>query len=244
LPSGNPAGGAPAAAREKASPARLKSVVQTVELELDDGRLADAHLLLTSLYQNADVPADQAREVTRLLDQLAATVIYSRQHLLEAPYRVRPGDTLDRLAEQFNVPPQLLARINGIRDVQNLPVGRQLKVVRGPFSALVDLDRLELTLMLQGRYAGRFPVTLDPNHGSLEGTFIVRDKRAFPGGAAPPAASGKYWIDLGNQICLQSKGDLRELGRGDARGAICLSDRDMEDVFGILSVGSRVVIQR
>ena len=234
--------------REKTSPAKLKSVVQTVESELDQGRLADAHLLLTSLYESAEVPADQAREVTRLLDQLAATVIYSRQHLLESPYRVRPGDTLERIAEQYNVPAQLLARINGVRDLQNLSPGKQLKVVRGPFSAVVDLNRLELTLMLQGRYAGRFPVTLDPNRGSVEGTFIVRDKRTFPPISTvqfgTPATTGKCWIDLGNQVSLQSKGDLGDLNRGDARGAICLSDRDMEDVFGILSVGSRVVVQR
>ena len=33
-------------------------------------------------------------------------------------------------------------------------------------------------------------------------------------------------------------------GSGHRRGWICLGDEHIEDVFGILSIGSRVVIQR
>ena len=80
----------------------------------------------------------------------------------------QPGDTLERVAQRYNVPWQLLARINGLMPPgapnsddatkdQPLPVGMELKVVRGPFDAVVRLDKHELTLLLQNRYAGRFP---------------------------------------------------------------------------------------
>ena len=108
----------------------------------------------------------------RLLDQMAGVVIYSRQHLLEPPYQVQPGDTLERIAEALNVPALLLARINGVRDSESLRPGRELKVLRGPFSAVIDLGKSELTLMLRDRYAGRFPVTfISP--GRLEGSYTV-----------------------------------------------------------------------
>jgi hypothetical protein len=205
--------------------------------KLDQDRVAEAHLLLSSLYGNPTLPPNEAREVTRMLDQMAATVIYSRQHWLEPACRVQAGDTLDRIAARYDVPPQLLARINGIRDPQNLSPGRELKVVRGPFSALVDLGRLELTLMLQQRYAGRFAIGLGMGFPKAEGTFFVRDKRQGQ-------ATGKLCIDLGNQVLIEGAADPRAIGRTDGRGAISLGDQDMEDVFGILSVGSRVVIQR
>ncbi len=144
------------------------------------------------------------------------------------------------------MPPQLLARINGIRNPQNLTPGRELKVVRGPFSALVDLGKLELTLMLQQRYAGRFAIGLGMGFPKAEGTFFVRDKRQdqAPGGSLAGRPAAKPRIDLGNQVFIEGASDPRAIGRADGRGSISLGDRDMDDVFGILSVGSRVVIQR
>lgn len=249
-----PAATDPAAPSQPKGPsAGVESLMKNVESKLDEGRLADAHLMLSSLYGTSEVPPEHARQMTRLLDQMAATVIYSRQHLLEAPYRVQPGDTLERLADSHNVPPQLLARINGIRDSQSLTPGRELKMIRGPFSALIDLDRRELTLMLNGRYAGRFPIVAGADQPKLEGVYAVRDKRANPvvegpGGAAPPrdpaSQPGKLWIDLGNQISIQGTADPRSAGPTGDRGSICVGNQDMEDIFGILSVGSRVVIQR
>ena len=131
-----------------------------VQKKLDEGKLAEAHLALSKLYGNPDLPADQAKQITDLLDQLAGTVIYSRQHYLEPAYLTQPGDTIDKIAQQYNVPWQLLARINGLMPPgaantdeaakdQPLPAGKELKVVRGPFDAVVRLDKHELTLMLQ-----------------------------------------------------------------------------------------------
>ena len=240
-------------AQSRVPSAKVESILQTVGAKLDEGRLAEAHLALSSLYGNPEVPAEHAREVARLLDQLAATVIFSRQHLLEPPYRVKAGDTLQQIADMYNVPPQLLARINGIRDLQNLTPSRELKVMQGPFSAKVDLEKLEMTLMLNGRYAGRFPIGIGPNPPKLEGSFTVRDKRADAANEDPRTANStrdpargarKLWIDLGNQIGIQGTDGPLNMGRAESPGSICLGNQDMDDLFGILSVGSRVVIQR
>ena len=88
--------------------------MDAVQKKLDEGKLAEAHLALSTLYGNPDLPADQAKQITDLLDQLAGTVIYSRQHYLEPAYVTQPGDTLDKVAQKYSVPWQLLARINGL----------------------------------------------------------------------------------------------------------------------------------
>ena len=234
-------------AQDPPSQIKVESVMQSVDSLLDDGRLAEAHLRLSSLYGNPAVPPDYAKELTRLLDQMAATVIYSRQHLIEPAYKVQSGDSLERIANQYSIPTQVLAKINGIRDPQTLTAGRELKVIRGPFDAQVDLTRLEMTLMLQGRYAGRFPISIGNENPNLDKTFIVRDKQTSADGLSDTAASrspGKYWIDLGGQVSIQNANDVRAGDRGGAGVVIRLGDRDMEDIYGILSVGSRVVIQR
>ncbi|MGA2035837.1 MAG: L,D-transpeptidase family protein [Thermoguttaceae bacterium] len=244
-----PLGSAPANSFQ----ARLDAVMRTVQARLDEGRLADAHLALSSLFGDPALPPEHVRQITGLLDQMAATVIYSRQHLLEPPYHVRVGDTLESIAAGYDVPWQVLARINGIRDPQNLRPGRELKIVRGPFSAQVDLNHLELTLMLKGRYAGRFPIGIGMDHPKLEGTYVVVEKTPNPPyngprGVLPPDDPanplGKLWIGLGDQVGIHGTNNPQGIGRADNHGSICLSDRDIEDVYGILSVGSRVIIQR
>jgi hypothetical protein len=248
----------PAAEVDKAADARdkVKKLLAAVGAEVDHGRMADAHRLLSSLYGNPEVPSDMTREINGWLDQMAGMVIYSRQHLLENPYQVRPGDTLERIAEAYGVPATLLARINGIRDPQSLHPGRELKVVRGPFAAVISLEKLELTLMLQDRYAGRFAIGLGTDHRPLEGAYTVCEKVINPGYGGygggsfavqpgdPKNPLGKFWIGLGNQVGIHGTINPGGIGRTDNPGSICLGDRDIDDIYGILSVGSKVVIQR
>ncbi|MEN6558902.1 MAG: L,D-transpeptidase family protein [Thermoguttaceae bacterium] len=242
---------------------KFTAFMDAVKKKLDEGKLAEAHLALSTLYGNPDLPPDQAKQITDLLDQLAGTVIYSRKHYLEPPYRTQPGDTLDRIAQQYNVPWELLGHINGLLPPGNvdpgvkdrpLPQGTELKVVRGPFEAVVRLDRRELALMVQNRYAGRFRIGVGRDQPKLEGEYTVRDKVANPtyygpDGVTIPSSDpknplGAAWIGLTDRIGILGTGDPQAIGRDDNRGTICVGERDLQDLYGILSVGSRVTVLR
>jgi len=210
--------------------------------ELDSGNLAKVHQTLSQWYNDPQLTPAEARQLTDLLDQVAGTVVYSRQHRLERPYTVQPGDTLQRIARSYGVPWQLLAKINGISDPENLRPGQQLKVVRGPFDAVVNLDKRELTLMLRGLYAGRFRIGLGRDQENLEGTYFVEDK--IDQSDDPNSPLGRYWIKLNDRIGIHGTNDPRNVGASDGPGSICLSDRDIEDVHDILSIGSCVRILR
>jgi LysM repeat protein len=245
--------------------AKFSAFMQAVQKKLDEGKLAEAHLALSTLYGNPDLPAEQAKQITDLLDQLAGTVIYSRQSLLEKPYVVQPGDTIGKVAQQYNVPWELLARINGLLPPgpikaddplksAPLPAGNELKVVRGPFDAVVSLSKHELALMLQGRYAGRFPIGVGRDQPSLEGTYTIRDKSLNPpyygadgvnvNPGDPKNPLGGAWIGLTDRIGIHGTNSPQGIGRDDNRGSICVGDRDLHDLYGIITVGSRVTVQR
>ena len=173
---------------------KFKAFMWEVQKRLDERKFAEALLALSSLYNDPNLPplpAEQKKQLDDLLGKLAGTVIYSRQHFLEKPYVVQPGDTLDKIAQQCRIPWQLLGRINGLLspngDVNDneskdrpLPVGSEMKVLHGPFEAVVNLSRHELTLMLDGRYAGRFPIGVGRDQANLEGVYTVRDKTPNP----------------------------------------------------------------
>ncbi|MCC6126457.1 MAG: L,D-transpeptidase family protein [Pirellulales bacterium] len=234
---------------------QYRSFIQQVQKTLDDGKLPEALRALTTFYELPNLPEPQRGEVEQLLDQLAGTVIYSRQHYLERPYAVQPGETLDQLAERCGVPALLLARINGIDPRQPLEPNRELKIFRGPFTAVVSLEKRELTLKLNGGYyAGRFPIGLGADCPLPEGVYSVLEKTPRPIYRGPDGVNfpaddgrnplGKYWIGLGDRIGLHGKLDESGIVRESNRGAIALKDRDIDDLFGILSLGSQVVIRR
>lgn len=219
-------------------------VMQKAAAKLSNGQLAEAHLELSEWYGDPRLTAEESRQLTDLLSQLAGTVVYSRQHLLEPPYVVQPGDTLEKIARTYNVPWQLLAKINGVRDPNDLQTGRQIKVVRGPFHAVVDLGRYELTLMLDGRYAGRFAIGIGRDCPPLEGRYLVRSKTTDPTcydadqREDPTKPLGSRWIDLGGGVGLHGTNHPENVGRRDGRGVIFLADRDIEDLYDILTAGS------
>jgi hypothetical protein len=252
-------------AADSALQARFAAFMDAVQKELEAGKLAEAHLALSKLYGNPDLPPEQAKQITDLLDRLAGTVVYSRQHYLEPAYTTQQGDTLERVAQKYNVPWQLLARINGLMPAgaamadastkdQPLPVDMSLKVIRGPFDAVVRLDKHELTLMLQDRYAGRFTVGVGRDQPKLDGNYTVRDKALSPAYYGPDGMNigpndpknplGSAWIGLTDRIGIHGVNDPQSIGRDDNRGSICVGDRDLQDLYGILSVGSRVTIMR
>jgi LysM repeat protein len=248
-------------ARTASSEVRKEFVdlMEDAHRRLGQGALAEVHLALSKLYGSPDLSSEESRQLTELLDQLTGTVIYSRQHLLEQPYVVKQGESLLQIAQRYNVPWQVLAKINGVRDPDRLEPGRRLKVFQGPFEAVVSLERYEMVLMLGERYAGRFPIGIGRDLPPREGSYTVKKKTAAPGGPAPDRgvagsdpgnAWDKYWIELGDQIGIHGTGDTRNLRRSGNQGSICVGPRDIQDVYDILSAdssgspGSKVTIRR
>jgi len=224
-----------------------------VQRDLEADRLTDALRTLSRWYDDPRLTEPQRQRVLDLVDQLAGAVIYSREHRLLAPHVVKPGETLPAIAEGYHVPWELLAKINGVQDPEQLLPGQVLKVLPGPFRAVIDLDRFELTLLLDDLYAGRFPIGVGRDHPRLEGTYEVLAKARYPQYSGPAGTFssgdpnnplGDRKLDLGSGVAIHGTNDPRNVGAVGGPGTICLGQKDVEDVYDILSIGSRVVIRR
>ncbi|MCH8922192.1 MAG: LysM peptidoglycan-binding domain-containing protein, partial [Planctomycetes bacterium] len=196
---------------------------------MQQDRLADALAMLSKFYDKPELSAAEHRELNSLLDQLAGTVIYSRDYFIEGrPYEVRGGESLQVIAEAHKVPWQLLAKINGIDDPNNLQPGQRLKVIEGPFKAIISLDRRQLHLMVQNRYAGRFPI--DVKGIAREDRTRVRTKNH----------TGDRFLELSNKVRICGPKHVAVT----SGCTFVLSQDDVEDLFDILQVSSDVVIRR
>ena len=109
----------------------------------------------------------------------------------------------------------------------------------------------ELTLFLNGLYAGRFPITIGRDPAPVWATsksarncedrdyFSIEGRKIDAGNPANPF--GSVWLDLGREVCIHGS---PAAGADSQRGCISLSPQDANDVYGILSVGSMVRILR
>ncbi|MCA9241426.1 MAG: LysM peptidoglycan-binding domain-containing protein, partial [Planctomycetales bacterium] len=210
-------------------------------LERDD--LPRAHAMLSTWYREPSLTAEQSAKVNQLLSQLAGTVVYSTEHRLEPAYTVQPGETLEAVAARYNVPWRLLAKINGVQTADAVQPGQTLKVIRGPFAAVVDATNNELVLLLDGKYAGKFPVQLS-GAAQQEGQWKVADKPQ----PQPPALPGMPPSE--KQLVLKDELGAATIVIGGAggspleRGRVSVASRDLDELHDILSVGSQVVIKR
>jgi hypothetical protein len=238
----------------------FRGMMDEAKRRLDQGYLSEVHLSLSSFSDDPGLTPEQSRELMGLLNGLAGQILYSRQSILDEPHVVQQGETLQQIAAKYNVPWQLLKKINGVRDPDRLEPGRKLKVLHGPFNATVSLERGEMELKLAGYYAGRFPIGLGRDlPRDLKDSYKVTRKVVGPSysgpdgtirGGDPSNPLGGYWIELDRQLGIHGTNDAKNLGRPDAPGCICLGPRDIEDVFDILSApsegaeGSTVTIKR
>jgi LysM repeat protein len=243
--SSQPRYASPAAALYAFQQARHKA-----EGQIAEGKLALALLTLSEFYHHPDLDEQTHKELNERLDQLAGTVIYSTRHLLEPPHKTMRGETLTEIASRYNAPVTLLQNINGVPDPELLVPGTELKVLRGPLRAEVDLARGELTLFLGGMYAGRFAAQAGDDPAPRPGEYEIREVRrgrnyvsstgqSIPAGN-PANPYGACWIDLGSGMSLHGS---PEAGSAPTGGCLSLAPRDAADVSAILSVGSQVTIR-
>ena len=229
---------------------RVDGVIQKAQSQIEQGQYYEALFTMSLAYNAPGMSAEENQQLQPWLDPLAGKVIYSKEHLIGAAYPVQAGETLQSIAEKHSVPWQLLANINGLRgDVQP---GTSIKVVPGPFHAEVDLATNSLTLFVGRLYAGRFPIQVNGSNLPTPGEYRVNDKQPghsyYAGNAQtlapedPQNPYGGVWIDLGGNVSLHATS--KSPGQSQRLGSISLADNDANDLYGILSLGSNVVVRR
>ena len=234
------------------TPSAFATAWAAAQQQIETGYLREALQALSAYYSSAGLNPEQHKQLLPVLDYLAGEVVYSRKHYLFEAYTVGPNDSLESIAFQLRVPPQLLANINGLRDPSTLKAGDELKIVQGPFRGEVNVNEQKLTLFVGSLYAGRFQVEVGREFKGQAGQYSVLDKQqdrsyyAADGsiiqGGAVNNPYGKYWMDLGGNVSLHTQTQDAAV-RKAGLGSIKLNPVDARDVYYILSAGSQVTIR-
>jgi hypothetical protein len=230
--------------------AEIAARLRRIEDFLEADQILEAHQELSDIYWKHP---EHRHVIQEQIDETAAIIFTTPDRQFAEPHFVDYGETLGAIAKEYDVPWQYLARLNRV-DPNSLQAGQELKVVRGPFGAVVDLTDFCLTVHAHGWYVHRYPIGIGAENGTPTGEFKIEEKLENPtwynpdGGVVdaddPENPLGEYWLGLGNHIGIHGTINPDSIGKAVSRGCLHLGDQDIEEVFALLTVGSKVMIRR
>ncbi|MFN9824121.1 MAG: L,D-transpeptidase family protein, partial [Planctomyces sp.] len=235
---------------QRALPAELAAGLRKAREQRQRAEVLESHAELSSLYWKYP---EQRQLLTSDLRESARVIFLSAERQFSDPHIVAWGETLESIGREYELPWQYLARLNGV-EPRELQAGQSLKVVRGPFGAVVDLSAFTLTVHMHGWYVQEYRIGIGQDGRTPTGRFTVREKLENPtwynpdGGVVeaddPENPLGEYWLGLGDHIGIHGTTDPKSIGRAASRGCLHLGDADIREVFELLGTGSEVVIRR
>ena len=246
---------------------RGRALLASGRQALEQGRLVTARSQLGEALQY-DLPLEQRVRLQADLTRLARQTIFSNAVLQDDPFVeahvIQPGETLGKIAKQYQVTDDFLARINGLTDKNHIRAGQRIKAVHGPFHAVVTKADYTLDVYLGDTFLLRYPVGLGADGSTPDGKWIVQNKLRNPqyypprGGKIiladdPENPLGERWIGL-KGVEGQALGQERygihgtiepdSIGISASLGCIRMHNADAEEFFDLVVVNqSRVTVK-
>ncbi|MBS0262940.1 MAG: L,D-transpeptidase family protein [Planctomycetes bacterium] len=216
---------------------------------IDDGRYVEAQQELSQWYWQKP----EARErILPKLNKLSQALYFAPQPFYYEPYVVKPGDQLRVIGQKYKIPWEYVAKLNHV-DAKKIRAGQKLKVVPGPFAVLVNLERFELVVHLDGSYVKRYRVGVGKDGSTPVGTFVVKNKMVDPTYYGPDGVIahddpenplGERWIDIGDSFGIHGTNEPDSIGKNESKGCVRMLNSEVEEVYDFLIVGSEVKIIR
>lgn len=272
--SDGPAAADPAATSEIASQA-----IAAARALIEADRMLEARETLNDAMRFSGLSAADRSTIRVMLGDVNDVMVFGTRVIpgdtLVDRYTVRGGDSLSGIAKKLGLSTdwRLIQRVNNLVSPSMIRVGQDLKVVPGPFHAVVDKSAYRLDL-----YAGpsddpagwqfvrSFDVGLGTDDSTPLGEFVVRsngkvvnpawvnprDSRERYTRDDPRNPIGEYWIGLDGlgdasvHVGYGLHGTIEpdSIGRQESMGCVRLARDDIALMYELLGErGSRVSIQ-
>lgn len=262
-----------APASEPAS--RVRVQIDTARRLASENDRVGARALLSRVLRDRGLSASEANmlrdELTLLNEQLIFGRTVDAADPITEEYTVASGDSLSRIATRRELAThwKLIQRVNGLSDPTKIRLGQKLKLVRGPFHAVVDKSDFRMDVWhgppsdpSRWVYIRSFDVGLGEGDGTPVGTFVVsanklenpgwvnpRDGRERYEPNDPKNPIGEFWLGLdgvGASEGVSGYGihgtiDPVSVGKNLSMGCVRLRDEDIALVYELLAERVSVV---
>lgn len=169
-------------------------------------------------------------------------------------YTIRQGDNLRNIVGKNNITPDLLAKINGIKDISYLSVGQDIAIPKIKLKLKVDLSDHSLILFNNDKRIKKYLIAIGKDDSrSPIGKFTVTEKLVnptwyFEGRVYQPNTPenrlGTRWIAISAKgYGIHGTNDESVIGQNITNGCIRMHNAEVEELFNIIHEGVEVEIQ-
>lgn len=216
-----------------------------------EGRMLDARNLykkILSEYPGSSL-VSQARSK---LDDFNVRILFSPVPTKDSIiYEVVQGDNLTKIAKRFKTTVDLILKTNAISGSLIRP-DMKLKISNAKYSILVDKSQNILILKSDGEVFKTYIAATGENNTTPIGTYYIKEKLIDPvwhksGAVIPPGSPdnilGTRWLGLSlEHYGIHGTTDDSTLGRQVTAGCVRMSNKDVEEIYCIVPVGTEVTI--
>lgn len=255
--------------------ARVRLQIDTARRLVAENDRVGARALLSRVLREPRLSRAEADLLRDELSTINAQLVFGRvvepgDPLVEE-YKVRAGDSLSRIASRRELAThwKLIQRVNGLSDPTKIRLDQTLKLVRGPFHAIVDKSDFRMDIWhgppsdpSRWIYIRSFDVGLGEGDGTPVGTFVISEnKLENPGWVNPRDGQeryapndpknpiGEFWLGLdgvGDSVGVTGYGihgtiDPGSVGKNMSMGCVRLRDGDIDVVYELLAERVSVV---
>ena len=201
---------------------------------------------------------DKVDEIQSKVGKLNIGIIFSKQSTAQTEmYQVQPGDSLAKLAKQYGTTKELIKRSNNLKsDV--IRIGQNLRVWKAPFTIWVSKSQNTLVLKSGEEIVKIYHVSTgkdNKDNATPVGTFKIASRIPSPvwfkpGGQPVPPESpenelGTRWMGFDTDPHYGIHGTIHPevIGEPATAGCVRMRNEDVEELFDIVPIGTKVTIQ-
>jgi hypothetical protein len=264
----------PVLAPNNADPAVSAKALAEGKAQLDAGNLLAGRATLNEALVGGKFTNEDGQSAKDLIAQANEVLIFSPRRFPEDPfqtsYNIQPGDRPVRFAYKFDTTWEFISRVNGIKDARRLRQGQTLKIIKGPFHAVVSKTTFMVDLYLGSPgekgslYVRSYPCGLGRSGSTPTGTWMLQPQGKLKnpkwwGTGDEPAKEaddpqnplGEFWMGLvgtdGDALGKEGFGihgtiDPDSIGKEMSHGCIRLVNDNVERLYEVLIDGKSTVI--
>lgn len=233
-----------------------------------EGDLTTARVLFSRVLADGKLNAADEAAVRGELEKINDDMVFSPRVVQGDPYsmvyKVQSGDSLVKISQKHKLGPdwRFIQRVNRMSNPNNVSLGQSLKLVKGPFHAVVRKSLYRLDVYMgpgddesSWVFVRSFAVGLGEGNSTPTGTFIVKkgSKLVDPPWVNPRTGEqfasrdpknpiGAYWVGLeglGDAVTQSGYGihgtiDPDSIGKQRSMGCVRLGNADIKLMFELL----------
>jgi LysM repeat protein len=246
---------------------QTRGLIETGDRALAANKLVEARVAYSRALLSSDASVTEQEALRQRLTAINEDLVFSPKVTPDDPltemYTVVAGDALERIRRKRELTTEwmLIQRINKLSSPNALKVGQKLKLVRGPFHAVIDKSDFRVDIFTgspeepdRWLYIRSFKVGLGADNGTPLGTFTIRNKMQDPQWRNPRTGEffenddpknpiGEYWLGwegLGDSAPITGYGlhgtvDPASVGQQMSMGCARLLDADIKLIYELLA---------